>query len=85
MGWLVVCGIWVQGARELLGTSSRIAADSYRFIGRRRRSKFIGIAKNAGTSTVVEADNFPEAGHCIHLEQPTIFYEKVTALLEGAI
>ena len=47
--------------------------------------KFIGIAKNAGTSTVVEADNFPEAGHCIHLEQPTIFYEKVTALLEGAI
>ena len=28
---------------------------------------------------------FPEAGHCIHLEQPTIFYEKVTALLEGAV
>ena len=25
---------------------------------------------------------FPEAGHCIHLEQPTIFYEKVTALLK---
>ncbi|KAJ86762.1 2-succinyl-6-hydroxy-2,4-cyclohexadiene-1-carboxylate synthase [Enterococcus faecalis] len=48
--------------------------------------KFIGIAKKMqARQPLLRLTIFPEAGHCIHLEQPTIFYEKVTALLEGAV